>query len=268
MLKQKLISINSLSELKEKESTTFVKTLPQDYILKKAVFKPLVKLKNVCVSYKERPIVNNICWVINPGEFWQLIGPNGSGKSTLLSLISGDNPKAYLQDITLFGMKKGSGESIWDIKKYIGFFSSEVTRSFRRFVTIENMIISGFLDSIGLYKKPSDRQIIIAHQWLKLLNMFNIKDKSFQFLSEGHKRLVLIARAMVKQPPLLILDEPTNGLDDLDTKIFTELINKIAFESSTAILYVSHRAETAIKANYIYELLPNKNGSTGVAYKN
>ncbi|MGB5419617.1 ATP-binding cassette domain-containing protein [Algibacter sp.] len=247
----------------EAEKKHFTQNLPQPYKTEREKFTSLVKFNKVCVSYGERPIIKNITWEIKPGEFWQLIGPNGSGKSTILSLISGDNPKGYMVDMTLFGIKKGSGETVWDIKKHIGFYNSEMLRGFKRRETIESMIISGFLDSVGLYKYPTDRQISIAHQWLALLNMLSIKDKSFQFLSNGHKRLVLIARAMVKHPPLLILDEPTNGLDDADAKLFSELVNKIAQESESAIIYVSHRKEEFIKPDFVFELTPNQNGSVG-----
>ncbi|MCF7569137.1 ATP-binding cassette domain-containing protein [Sabulilitoribacter arenilitoris] len=242
----------------------FLLSLPKPYNQTNNQFSSLVKFKNVTICYGSRTIVNGINWEIKPGEFWQLIGPNGSGKSTLLSLISGDNPKAYNQDITLFGIKKGSGESVWDIKRKIGYFSSEYLRGFERLQPIERMIISGFFDSIGLYKIPNERQLTLAHQWLKVLNMFHIKDKSFLSLSVGHQRLVLIARAMVKHPPLLILDEPTNGLDDNDAALFCKLVNKIASESNTAILYVSHRNEAhLINPNYIYQLQPKNTGSIG-----
>ncbi|WP_298553367.1 ATP-binding cassette domain-containing protein [uncultured Algibacter sp.] len=241
----------------------FTQDLPKPYITINETFNPLIKLNKVSVSYGERPIVNNISWIIKPGEFWQLIGPNGSGKSTILSLISGDNPKGYMADMMLFGIKKGSGETVWDIKKNIGFYTSEILHGFKRKDSIESMIISGFFDSIGLYRQPTDKQIAIAHKWLILLNMFHFKDKSFQFLSNGHKRLVLIARAMVKHPSLLILDEPTNGLDDTDAQLFSELVNKIAKESNTAIIYVSHRKEEYIIPDFIYELFPDKQGSKG-----
>ncbi|MDG1730071.1 MAG: ATP-binding cassette domain-containing protein [Algibacter sp.] len=241
----------------------FTQDLPQPYKTERYKFTSLIKLNKVSVNYGERPIIQNITWEIKPREFWQLIGPNGSGKSTILSLISGDNPKGYLVDMTLFGIKKGSGETVWDIKKYIGFYTSEMLRGFKRRDTIESMIISGFVDSVGLYKYPTDRQFSIAREWLELLNMLHIKEKSFQFLSNGHKRLVLIARAMVKHPPLLILDEPTNGLDDADAKLFSELVNKIAQESETAIIYVSHRKEDFIKPDFVFELTPNPKGSVG-----
>jgi molybdate transport system ATP-binding protein len=250
-------------ETAETNYKNFTQALPQPYDLNRETFKTLIHLNNVSVSYGERSILKNINWEIKPGEFWQLIGPNGSGKSTILSLISGDNPKGYLADMTLFGIKKGSGETVWDIKKHIGVYTSEMLRGFKRRDTIESMIISGFVDSVGLYRHPTDRQIQTAQEWLSLLNMNAIKDKSFQFLSNGHKRLVLIARAMVKHPPLLILDEPTNGLDDTDAKLFSELVNKIAKESQTAIIYVSHRKEDFINPDFIYELTPDSNGSKG-----
>ena len=252
-------------DVKDANNTAnFTHTLPQPYNPITNQFNPIVKFNNVTIAYGDRTIVNGINWEIKSGEFWQLIGPNGSGKSTLLSLISGDNPKAYNQDIILFGVKKGSGESVWDIKKKIGYFSSEFLRGFARLHSIENMIISGFFDSIGLYKIPSDRQIMLAHQWLYVLEMYDIKDKPFLSLSKGHQRLVLIARAMVKHPPLLILDEPTNGLDDNDAELFSKLVNKVASESNTAILYVSHRTEeTLLKPDFVYKLVPQISGSIG-----
>lgn len=243
--------------------TNFINNLPQNNIEIHSEMNPLVKFKNVSISYQERPIIKNICWEIKSGEFWQLTGPNGSGKSTILSLITGDNPKAYGQNITLFGVKKGSGESVWDIKKKIGYFSSDMLRGFKRLDSIGNMIASGFFDTIGLYKTPTNKQIKIVHQWLYVLGMFAIRKQSFLSLSTGHQTLVLIARAMVKQPPLLILDEPTNGLDDTDVQLFTQLINKIAKETNTAILYVSHRKEAGLKPNYVYQLSPNETGSVG-----
>ncbi len=241
----------------------FVNDLPKPYKEIPEQKRPLIKLTNVSVSYLERPILKAIDWTIQPGEFWQLIGPNGSGKSTLLALISGDNPKGYHQDITLFGITKGSGESVWDIKKHIGFYTSDMLRGFKRKDSVLRMIVSGFVDSIGLYQVPTDTQMAIANSWLTLLKLSHLAHSSFQLLSNGHKRLVLIARAMVKHPALLILDEPTNGLDDYDAKLFGALINKIAETRKTAIIYVSHRPEEFITPDFNYNLTPCKNGSTG-----
>ena len=258
-----LVLFNNIDNPMQDADQSFFGTLPQPYDPIKIETKPLVNFNNVSVNYGKRTIIKNICLTINSGEFWQLSGPNGSGKSTILSLISGDNPKAYLQDITLFGMKKGSGESVWDIKKNIGYFSSEMTRGFSRLDSIEKMILSGFFDSIGLYQSPTDRQIALTHQWLELLGMLEIKNNNFLKLSNGHQRLILIARAMVKHPSLLILDEPTASLDDYDAALVVKLVNKIASESKTAILYVSHRNEAGLKPNYLYQLVPSEFGSVG-----
>ncbi len=250
------------------QETSFINALPQPDAPFNALINPIVKFTNVSVSYLERPILNGINWEIKTGEFWHLIGPNGSGKSTILSMIFGENPKAFGQNILLFGNKKGSGESVWDIKRKIGYFSSDMLLGFTRLDSVGNMIVSGFFDTIGLYKTPTNTQIKIAQQWLEVLGMSHIKTKDFLALSNGHQRLVLIARAMVKHPPLLILDEPTNGLDDHDANLFCQLINKIARETQTAILYVSHRKEkTLLNPDFIYELVPEKTGSLGRVIK-
>ena len=258
----KLVEFN-LNDISNIKSSIFLEALPKAYRLKQENISPIIKFEDVNVSYGERSILHNINWEIKKGEFWQLIGPNGSGKSTILSMIYGDNPKAFGQNIVLFGKKKGSGESVWDIKQKIGYFSSDMLRGFKRLDSIGNMIASGFFDTIGLYKTPTNDQIKIAQQWLHILGLFDIRKEEFLSLSRGYQSLVMIARAMVKHPPLLILDEPTNGLDDRDVKLFVELINKIAKESETAILYVSHRKEEGLKPDLVYKLSPHEMGSTG-----
>lgn len=252
----------------ENSDVFFSYNLPPILHKEKHDYSSLIEFNKVSVSYGERAIIRDITWKVECGDFWKLSGPNGSGKSTMLSMIYGDNPKAYGQDIKLFDVPKGSGESIWDIKKKIGYFSSDMVRGFARHDSIGNMIVSGFHDSIGLYKMPTNIQIQIAHQWLKVLGMFDKRKKSFSSLSKGHQRMVLIARAMVKQPPLLILDEPTNGLDDHDARLFSELINKIASETDTAIIFVSHRRDEVLKPDFIFELFHSKYGSTGSVQKN
>lgn len=261
---EKLVTFKGFQKQKSKSiSERFIHTLPKTNNTEKNNYNTIVEFNNVSVAYSNRTILNNISWIIKPAEFWHLKGPNGSGKSTILNMIFGDNPKAYGQNITLFGVKKGSGESVWDIKNKIGYFSSDMLRGFSRLDSIGNMIVSGFADTIGLYKTPTNAQIKIAQQWLHVLDMFDIRKQSFLSLSKGHQRLVLIARAMVKSPPLLILDEPTNGLDDADAVLFTKLINKIAEESNTAILYVSHRKEENLQPDFIFELFPEEAGSIG-----
>ncbi|GAB2833668.1 ATP-binding cassette domain-containing protein [Ferruginibacter profundus] len=225
---------------------------------------PLVQLHNVSVNYEERKILDAISWTINAGEFWQLAGPNGSGKSTILSLITGDNPKGYGQNMVLFGIKKGSGETVWDIKQNIGYLNATMAQFFPRLDSVEKMVLSGFFDSIGLYVVPNETQIKTAQAWLQLIGLYDDRNKPFCFLSLGKQRMVLVARAMIKHPPLLILDEPASGLDDHNIMLFTSLINKIAAESNTAILYVSHRPEAGLTPRFIFNLLPGANGSAGM----
>ncbi len=226
-------------------------------------YEQLVKLKNVTIQYNGRTIIKNINWEIKKGEFWQLMGPNGSGKTTILSMIIGDNPKAFGQNITLFGQLKGSGEAVWDIKKLMGYFTPSMVNLFARNTSLEHMIVSGIFDSIGLYNVPSERHIRLANEWLKVLNLKHLAKKPFYRLTVGQQRLAMIARAMIKHPPLLILDEPIAGLDDANALTICKLINKIAAESNTAILYVSHRNEVDLNPKYIYELTPSEFGSTG-----
>ena len=224
---------------------------------------PLVKMVNVSVQFDGRPILQNISWEINAGEFWQLSGPNGSGKSTLLAMITGDSAKGYGQNLELFGKRKGSGESVWDIKKMIGYFTPKMSSQFERQDSIEQMIVSGFFDSVGLYIQPSDRQLQIAQQWLKVIGMEKNKNQPFRLLSDGKQRMVLVARAMVKHPPLLILDEPCSGLDDEMAAKFTVLIAMIAAETNTAIIYVSHKEEEGLLPEKVFQLIPAFDGSTG-----
>lgn len=223
----------------------------------------LIELQNVSVSYEGKPILKNIDWTIKKGEFWQLSGRNGSGKTTILSMITGENPKGYGQDLYLFGIKKGSGESVWDIKKRIGYFTPAMTDKFTGYHSLEHMLISGLNDSIGLYLKPTEIQLKLAKQWLQLIEMWKLKDVHFHDLTMGQKRLAMCARAMIKHPVLLILDEPTAGLDDQSAGLFVTLVNKFAQESKTAIIFVSHRKEKNLNPDFIYELESTENGSLG-----
>jgi molybdate transport system ATP-binding protein len=223
----------------------------------------LIKMDNVSISYEDRKILNNISWTILQGEFWQLIGPNGSGKSTILSLITGDNPKGYGQDLFLFGRKKGSGESVWEIKKQIGIYTTAMMDLFQKSHTLEQMILSGFFDSIGLYTEPTTLQKQIVAQWLEVIEMSHLKKKRFIDLSIGQQRVALIVRAVLKHPPLLILDEPVEGLDDENVDLVIQLINTIRQETNVAILYVSHRIESGLAPTSVFELIPSETGSIG-----
>lgn len=208
--------------------------------------KPLIILNNGIVEYNDRPILHNLNWQVNLGEHWQIIGQNGAGKSTLLSLVTGDHPQGYSNDLTLFGRRRGSGETIWDIKRHIGYVSSSLHLDYRVSSNLRTVILSGFFDSIGLYQAVSDRQQQLADQWLALLGFStDIANQPFHSLSWGQQRLALIARALVKHPALLILDEPLQGLDPLNRLLVRRFIDVMIGEGETQLLFVSHHAEDA-----------------------
>ncbi|WP_075180747.1 molybdate ABC transporter ATP-binding protein ModF [Pantoea sp. 1.19] len=206
---------------------------------------PRVQLRNGVVSYDDRPVLHQLNWTVQPGEHWQIVGPNGAGKSTLLSLVTGDHPQGYSNDLTLFGRRRGSGETIWEIKRHIGYVSSSLHLDWRVSSSVRNVVISGFFDSIGLYQAVSDRQRLLADQWLALLGLQAQGDQPFHSLSWGQQRLVLIARALVKHPTLLILDEPLQGLDPLNRALVKRFIDVMLSEGRTQLLFVSHHAEDA-----------------------
>ncbi|WP_414147213.1 molybdate ABC transporter ATP-binding protein ModF [Erwinia sp. BNK-24-b] len=206
---------------------------------------PLIVLRDGVVSYNDRAILNHLDWTVNPGEHWQIVGPNGAGKSTLLSLVTGDHPQGYSNDLTLFGRRRGSGETIWDIKQHIGYVSSSLHLDYRVSSSVRNVILSGYFDSIGIYQAVSDRQQSLARQWLQVLGMSAVADAPFHSLSWGQQRLVLIARALVKHPALLILDEPLQGLDSINRQLVRRFVDVLIGEGATQLLFVSHHAEDA-----------------------
>jgi len=208
---------------------------------------PLVAVNNVSVSFEQKPIFEALNWHFEQGQHWRIIGPNGCGKSTLLAMISGDSPKAYGKDIHLFGVKRGSGESIWDIKRHYGLVSAQLHRDYRVSTTLIQVVLSGFYDSIGLYDSPSRHQVIIARQWLVLLGLEQHENTYFNQLSYGEQRLVLIARAVVKLPMILILDEPCQGLDNHNREKVLALMDYIAANSKTHLLFVSHDIRDQLK---------------------
>ena len=200
----------------------------------------LVDLKCATVKYGDLLVLDNINWTVKRGENWAILGPNGAGKTTLLSLILGDNPQAYASEIYLFGKRKGSGESIWEIKRRIGVVSSELQVHYRKRIRLFDVVLSGFFDSIGLYRRAGKEQHEIARQWIDLLAMQDKAEHWFDQLSYGERRLALLARSMVKSPDLLILDEPCQGLDKSNRKMILDLIQHIGSETQTHVIYVTH----------------------------
>lgn len=206
----------------------------------------LVELTNGFVQYDETFQFQQFNWRLMPGQHTQIQGPNGCGKSTLLGLVTGDHPQCYRNALTVLGFKRGQGESIWQIKKHIGFVSGNLHRDYRVSGNVLTAVISGLTDSIGVYQAVGDTETQLAMAWLGVIGLAAKWNCAFKSLSMGEQRLVLIARALIKQPPLLILDEPTQGLDDFNRFYVLALVEKILGSGPTTLLFVSHRQDESM----------------------
>jgi molybdate transport system ATP-binding protein len=203
----------------------------------------IVSLNDVCISYDNRTILSHVSWQVRKGECWALQGSNGSGKSTLLSLICADNPQAYACDITLFGRQRGSGETIWDIKRKIGYVSPELARSYQRRIPVIQVVASGLKDSVGLYVRTNEDERRRCLWWMNIFGIEELADRLFTTLSSGQQRLVLVARAFVKDPQLLILDEPMHGLDSYNRQVVKDAICAFCRRPEKTLIMVSHYEE-------------------------
>jgi molybdate transport system ATP-binding protein len=203
-------------------------------------FENAVNFRNVTIQYKGEKVVNGIDWVVKKGEKWALMGPNGSGKSTILSLIMADNPQGYGNDYDLFDKKRGSGESIWDIKKRIGFVSPEFHLYTNTYQKVWAIVASGLFDTPQLSKPLTDAQTETVKMYLQLFDLDKDKNKLLNQLSMGQQRWVFLARALVKNPPLLILDEPCQGLDESNMVSFRNLVNDLVVSLDKTLIYVTH----------------------------
>ena len=183
-----------------------------------------LRTENVVKKYRNRTVVREVSVEVKQGEIVGLLGPNGAGKSTLLSLVCADNPQSYACNISLFGQKRGTGESIWEIKKHIGYVSPEMHRSYMKDLPVVEIVASGFSDKQGLYTKACEENIKTCRFWLNIFGIGHLADKTFLKLSSGEQRLCLLARAFVKDPELLILDEPMHGLDLTNRQMAKEII--------------------------------------------
>lgn len=222
------------------EQSVEVPALPVDPEKQPATHTVTLRMEQVKVHYGSRTILQDIDWEIKNGEKWALFGPNGSGKSTLLSLVYADNPQSYANTLYLFDKKRGTGESIWDIKKRIGYISPEMHLYYRQNVSALRIVGSGFFDSIGLYRTCSAEQEELALAWMRLFSIDHLRDRMFQTLSSGEQRLVLLARAFVKDPDLIILDEPLHGLDVSHKKQAAAIIERFCERPGKTLIYVTH----------------------------
>ena len=203
----------------------------------------IIKFDKVTIRYGTRTILKDLDWTVKKGEHWALSGHNGSGKSTLLSLVCADNPQSYACNISLFGQKRGSGESIWDIKRHIGYVSPEMHRSYKQNIPAIQIVASGLKDTVGLYTRPNESEKQQCRYWLNVFSIGHLENRNFHEMSSGEQRLVLLARAFVKEPDLLILDEPLHGLDDENRVMVKEIVDKYCEDSSRTLIYVTHYQE-------------------------
>ena len=203
----------------------------------------VIKFNKVTIRYGTRTILKDLDWTVRKGEHWSLSGQNGSGKSTLLSLVCADNPQSYACDISLFGHQRGSGESIWDIKKHIGYVSPEMHRSYKQNIPAIQIVASGLKDTVGLYVKPNEAEQAQCRKWLNIFGIGHLADRNFREMSSGEQRLILVARAFVKEPSLLILDEPLHGLDDVNRRMVKDRVDEYCQDPEKTLIYVTHYQE-------------------------
>lgn len=200
----------------------------------------IVDLNQVSIRYGERTILKALDWSVMCGEKWALSGDNGSGKSTLLSLVCADNPQSYACDISLFGRKRGSGESIWEIKKHIGYVSPEMHRAYLKNLPTIDIVASGLHDSIGLYRRSTEEELAKCAWWMDIFGIGDLRDRNFLQISSGEQRLALLARAFVKAPELLVLDEPLHGLDMRNRRLAKDVIETFCQRREKTLIMVTH----------------------------
>jgi molybdate transport system ATP-binding protein len=203
----------------------------------------LIAMKNTTVRYGGHMVLDHIDWTVRKGENWAVLGPNGAGKSKLLELITGDNVQGYANEIHLFGRRKGSGETIWEIKEKLSMASAEFQMRYQKRISAYDVICSGFFDSVGLYQNCTEEQHQTVREWIGLLKMEDMARKRFDHLSHGQQRLILLVRAMVKSPLLMILDEPCDGLDYANRRRVLEFIEFIGSQTATDLIYVTHHKD-------------------------
>ena len=222
----------------------------------------LIKFEDVNVGWGDHHVLVNLNWEVRHNEHYLIRGPNGSGKTTILELITGDNMQVFREKIYLFGKRRGSGETIWDIKKKLGIVSYRLHVEYRMVgdTSLLETIISGFYDSIGLYENPSDYEKAVARQWLKLAGFEKKEMQAFKNLSYGEQRAILILRAAVKSPRVLILDEPCHGLDENNRSMILDLLEVIAGTGTTTLLHVTHDPSEVLPCEkHVLELYPDQN---------
>ena len=206
------------------------------------VTREIVHCENVRVGYDGHAVIDGLDWRVTAGDRWVVHGPNGSGKSTLLSLIYADHPQAYANKVFLFGQRRGKGDSIWDIKRRIGFASPELAAHFRERLTAREVVLTGLTDTFLRPRRVSEAAAITTDTLLDYFGLKHLAGQPFPTLSSGTQRLLLLCRALVKLPPLLLLDEPFQGLDAVDVGRARALLSG-AVPARATVIFISHFRE-------------------------
>lgn len=201
---------------------------------------PLIAIENANVFRKGKRVLNGIDWVIQPGENWAVLGRNGSGKTTLLRLLCGDLPSAWGGTIRRFGNE--NAHTLWEIRQNISLVSADLQAWHDCPQTGLDTVVSGFFGSIGVHDPVRDHQVRAAWQWLAEYDLEELGERDIQTLSYGQLRMLLILRAMVTNPTMLLLDEPLSGLDsDMGARVLN-LLDSLAARG-IALVYVTHKME-------------------------
>ncbi|WP_153731131.1 ABC transporter ATP-binding protein [Sporosarcina obsidiansis] len=205
----------------------------------------IVKVSDIYFKRGDNQILKGLDWEISEGEQWGILGLNGSGKTSLLSIISTyEIPSSG--EVKVLGKRFGS-TYLPTLRKKIGYVSSSLEKftDFFWTETIERVIISGKFASFGIYDQIVDEDWVRAEYIVKEFRLEHVKGQKFSVLSEGEKRRVLIARALMGEPDLLILDEPCSGLDILAREQFLEVL-EIATRNNVHLVYVTHHVEELV----------------------
>ncbi len=217
----------------------------------------LISMNDVNVFYEQKQALSHITWEVKSGDNWVILGHNGAGKSTLLKLITGEELQHFANNIMLFG-KERKKQALWDVKNEIGIVSTDLQLAHQYNLSAFSVVLSGFFDSIGLYSKVTPTQRKKAEELITELYLENLADKEYQQLSFGQKRLILIARALVKNPKILLLDEPCHGLDIENKKMVLKLIDEIGKSKKTTLLLITHNLDEIVDS--ITHVLELENG--------
>lgn len=204
---------------------------------------PVVELRRITIPGGRRPILRDVTWTVRSGEHWALLGPNGAGKTTLLSLIQGDHPQAWAQDVRLFGHRPDSTQTLWELRQRIGSVSPELHLHHPTDSPCLDVVCSGFFGSLGLYEPCTRQQRARARKVLAELGLASRAARPLGELSTGEQRLALLARALVRAPRLLILDEVCQGVDEVHRHALFRAVERLARSGDRSVLFVTHRAD-------------------------